>query len=94
MSRFRFAIRRTAAALVAAVLAGGLAGAALAQDRDRDHGRDHRPPPRHERHRPPPPPPVAWGYDQPTYVQAPPPIVYSAPAPPAAINFGLNLNLR
>jgi hypothetical protein len=87
MSRIRIATRCAVAALVVGIVAAGMIGGASAQDY-----RDHRPPPpRHYRHRPPPPP--AWGYDQPTYVPAPPPVVYAAPAPPAAI-FGLSLNLR
>jgi hypothetical protein len=85
MSRLRIAMRCMIATLAAATLVAGLFGTASAQDY-----RDRRPPPpRHYRHRPPPPP--AWGYDQPAYVAAPPPVVYAPEGPPAAINFSLNL---
>ncbi len=87
MSRIRIATRCAYAGAVAAILAAAMIGTATAQPYPY-----HRPPPRHH-YRPPPPPP-AWGYDQPTYVPAPPPVVYAPEGPPAAINFGLNLNLR
>jgi len=87
MSRFRIAMRLSLVALVVAFVAGGMTDTAVAQPYPY-----HRPPPRHFRRRPPPPP--TWGYDRPTYVPAPPPVVYAPPGPPAAINFGLSLNLR
>lgn len=74
-------IRAAAAAVAMVLLVGGAAGTATADPRDR--GREH-----HFRHRRPPPP--NWGYDQPSYVAVPPPLVYAPEAPPAAINFSLN----
>ncbi|HUK60830.1 MAG TPA: hypothetical protein VLV50_16485 [Stellaceae bacterium] len=88
MSRIRVAVRGLLAGTAAAILAVAMIGTAAAQPYPY-----HRPPPRHH-HRPPPPPPPAWGYDRPTYVPAPPPVVYAPEAPPAAINFGISLNLR
>jgi hypothetical protein len=73
-------IRAAAAALAIAVLLGSVAGPAIADSRD------HRRPVRHRRA-----PPPRWGYDQPTYVQAPPPVVYAPPEGPAALNFSVNL---
>jgi len=75
-------IRAAAAALAMVMLVGGVAQTAAADPRDR--GRHVV---RHYRH----PPPRAWGYGQPTYVQAPPPVVYGPPEMPPAINFSLNL---
>ena len=80
--------RLGAAALVVAMSAASL-GPAFAEDRD--HHRDRRV---HHVRRPPSPPPRAWGYDRPDYVQAPPPLVYAAPAPPAAINLNLGFLIR
>jgi hypothetical protein len=76
--------RIAAAALAVVLLMGGVASADPPHDRDR---RDH-----HVRHYAPPP--RAWGYGQPTYVQAPPPVVYAPPALPAVLNFGITLPIR
>lgn len=84
----RWARALTVAVLAAAVAMGALAGPARADE----HGRHRRPP----HHRPirRPPRPVVMGYDAPTYVEAPPPIVYAPPAPPALLSLGINLNLH
>jgi hypothetical protein len=78
-------IRAAAAALAMMMLVGGVAHTAAAdpRGRDRDRGRHVV---RHYRR----PPPAAWGYGQPSYVQAPPPVVYGPPEMPPAINFSLN----
>lgn len=84
-------IRAAAAALAMAVLLGGVASPAGADPYDRDQHDQHdqrRAPVRHRR--PPPPPRRDWGYDVPTYVQAPPPMVYAPPEGPAVLNFSLN----
>ena len=91
MNSRRFARISTAAALTLAV---GATVFAAGHARADGHRRGRHPP--HHRliqHRPPPPP-VVMGYDAPTYVAAPPPIVYAPPAPPAVISLGINLNLR
>lgn len=75
-------VRAGATAFAVAFFVVGIAAGPAHAD-DRDH-RDRR----HFQHRPPPP---NWGYDQPTYVPAPPPVVYAPPIPPAGINFSLNL---
>jgi len=75
-------------ALAFAVAALG-AGPARADEHPR-HPRPHHRPVHHH----PPPPPVVMGYDAPTYVASPPPLVYAPPAPPAVISLGINLNLR
>lgn len=65
-----------------------LPGPANADPRDYHHGRDY-----HRHYRRPPPRPV-YGYGAPTYVPAPPPVVYSPVGPPAALNFIIPLNFR
>jgi hypothetical protein len=82
MSGFRVAT----AALAAAVLIAGVASTASAEPRDRQV--------RHERHYRRPAPRPAWGYDQPSYVAAPPPLVYAPPSGPAVLNFGITLPIR
>ncbi|HXQ52890.1 MAG TPA: hypothetical protein VN802_17495 [Stellaceae bacterium] len=83
-------IRAAAAALSVAVLSAAIAGSALADPRD-DH-RDRRP--RHRVVHRAPPPPAVYGYDTPTYVEAPPPMVYAPPQMPAVLSFGLTLPIR
>ncbi len=80
-------LRIAAAALAAATLIVGVAGPAGADDRDHRGRRVV-----HHRHYAPPRP--AWGYDQPSYVAAPPPVVYAPPQGPAMLNFGITLPLR
>lgn len=86
-------IRAGAGILALAVVLGGLAVPADAGGRDRGDRRDVH---RHVVHRPPPPP--AWGYAAPSYVQAPPPVVYAPPAPPPVVfpapGLSLNFNIR
>jgi hypothetical protein len=69
-------IRASAAALAVTLLIGGMAHPAFAQRdrRDERHRVVHRPPPR-----------PAWGYRAPSYVEAPPPVVYAPPAPPPLV---------
>lgn len=88
MSVLRAAV--TAFAVVA--LLGFCAATASADpyDHDRDHDRDHH----YVRHHRPPPPVVTWGYDQPAYVAAPPPVVYGPPPLPPVLNFGISIPLR
>jgi len=85
-----FGCTALAAAASTVVMMGlALGTPALAQPHDRDHH-----PPRHFHHRPPPPPPApVYGYDVPTVVAAPPPLVYAPPAAPE-IALGLSFNLR
>jgi hypothetical protein len=79
-------LRIAAAALAVATLIAGVAGPAGADSRD------HRD--RNVRHRHYAPPRQAWGYDQPSYVAAPPPLVYAPPQGPAMLNFGITLPIR
>jgi len=79
-------LRIIAAALAAATLIAGVAGPAGADPRDRHD--------RHVRHRHYAPAAPAWGYDQPSYVAAPPPVVYAPPQGPAMLNFGITLPIR
>jgi len=81
MSGFRAAVATALAAvtLIAAVPAS-------ADERDRHGG--------HERYHRAPPPRQAWGYGQPSYVEAPPPVVYAPPAGPAFLSFGITLPIR
>jgi hypothetical protein len=81
--------RALTAFLAALATTAFLAGPALAQRHD-----ERRAPPHRQFHRRPAPPPVVYGYGAPSYVEEPPPLVYAPSAPPAAINFGVLLNLR
>ena len=102
-------LRRAACGALTALFLCGMAGSTVApayaqyQDRrdhedqgrghevqDRDHERDRG---RHEEHRPPPRV-YGYGYDAPSYVRAPPPVVYATPELPPVINFGFSLDLR
>jgi hypothetical protein len=90
--------RAVTAALLLSFALGGIAfSPAAAQDRDRhdDRGRHEERRPVRRPHHPSPP---AWGYDAPSYVQAPPPVVYAPPAPPEALfgvpGISLQLNFR
>jgi hypothetical protein len=83
MSGFRVAVAAIAAAML---IAGAVAPASADEHGDRRGRNDH-----HERHDRRPPPRPAWGYDQPSYVEAPPPMVYAPPQEPAFLNFGITL---
>lgn len=82
-------IRAGAGVLALTLLLGGLAMPAYAQGRG-----DRHPVRRHVVHRPPRP---AWGYAAPSYVEAPPPVVYAPPAPPPLVlpvpGISLNVNI-
>jgi hypothetical protein len=76
--------RVAAAAFVLAGLLGSLLpGPAVAAERGRREVVHHRAyhPARQE----------SWGYDRPTYVQAPPPVIYSPPAYSPGINLMFNI---
>jgi hypothetical protein len=74
-------LRAAAAAFVLAGLLGSLLpGPALAAERGRREAVHHQAY-HHQR----------WGYDAPTYVQAPPPIIYSPPAYSPGINLMFNI---
>lgn len=82
-------LRGLLAGLALALAAGAFAAApAAAADRHDDRGRQHHVD--HRRHWRPP----AYGYGAPTYVPAPPPVVYAPPGPPAALNFIIPLTIR
>jgi hypothetical protein len=78
--------RLLCAAVTVAMLGGGLSMPSQAEDRD--HNDRH--PVRHYHHAPPP----AYGYDAPTYVQTPPPLVYAPPSYASPFNLGLSFNIR
>jgi len=78
-------LRLAVAALAVTAIAGGLAAPSVAAPRDR--GRH----PVHHGYRRPPP---AYGYGVPTYVPAPPPLVYSPPAYASPFSLGLSFNIR
>lgn len=77
---------------VAVAIGMFLPGPANADPRDR-HDHDHYRHDQHYRHVYRRPAPV-YGYGAPTYVPAPPPVVYSPVGPPAALNFIFPLNFR
>jgi hypothetical protein len=79
--------RRYGLVIVAVVLAGAQVTPSLAADRDHHDRR----PARYVHHGPPPP---AYGYDAPTYVATPPPMVYAPPAYASPFNLGLSLTIR
>jgi hypothetical protein len=74
---------------VAIAVLGVVALAGTAAADSHDHHDDHY---RHVVHHRPPPRP-AWGYDAPTYVQTPPPVVYAPPVYQSPFNLGLSLNI-
>ena len=72
---------------LAAAIGTLLPGPVIAAPRDYHRGRNY-----HHYHRPPPRP--VYGYGAPSYVPAPPPVVYSPVGPPAALNFIIPLDFR